>query len=118
SSEHRQRLSFGTSIIAGTRSSYYGNVARPARCVGAQLHAAASRPLLGVPADELAERHTRLEAVCGAAGASLRARLREAPSPGEALACFAAALEARLPRLRAVHPALAHALARLDQPDA
>jgi AraC-like DNA-binding protein len=109
-----QELELGTAVIGGIRSSYYVKDARPARTVGAQLHAAASLPLLGVPADELAERHTRLDDVWGAATASLRAQVREARSPEAALACFETALSARLPRLRAVHPAIACALARFD----
>jgi len=113
-SDSGQELELGTAVIGGIRSSYYVKDARPVRSIGAQLHAAASLPLLGIPADELAERHTRLDDVWGAATASLRARLQEARSPEAALACFEAALQARLPRLRAVHPAIAHALARFD----
>jgi AraC-like DNA-binding protein len=109
-----RELELGTAVIGGIRSSYYVKDARPARTIGAQLHAAASLPLLGVPADELAERHTRLDDVWGAATAALRARLQEARSPEAALTCFETALQARLPRLRAVHPAIAHALARFD----
>jgi AraC-like DNA-binding protein len=114
-SERGQPLELGTSVIGGIRSSYYVKEVRPARSVGAQLHAAASLPLLGVPAEEFAERHTRLEDVWGAAAPSLRARLQEARSPEDALARFEAALEARLPRVRALHPAIAHALARFDE---
>jgi len=114
-SEGGRELELGTAVIGGIRSSYYVKDARPARTVGAQLHAAAALPLLGVPADELAERHTRLDDVWGAAVASLRAQLRETRSPEAALGCFEAALQARLPRLRAVHPAIAYALARFDE---
>jgi len=99
------QLELGTAVIGGIRSSYYVKDARPARTVGAQLHAAASLPLLGIPADELAERHTRLDDVWGTAAASLRAQLQEARSPDAALAVFEAALSARLSRVRAVHPA-------------
>lgn len=108
-------LELGTAVIGGIRSSYYVKEVRPVRTIGAQLHAAACLPLLGVPAHELAERHTRLDDVWGGAVASLRARLWEAQSPHEALACFEAALEARLPRVRGVHPAIAHALRRFDE---
>jgi AraC-like DNA-binding protein len=114
-SDSGQELDLGTAVIGGIRSSYYVKDAHPARTVGAQLHAAASLPLLGIPASELAERHTRLDDVWGAAAESLRAQVREARSPEAALACFEAALQARLPRLRAVHPAIAHALARFDE---
>jgi AraC-like DNA-binding protein len=113
-SQGGHELELGIAVIGGIRSSYYVKDARPARTIGAQLHAAASLPLLGIPAGELAERHTRLDDVWGAATATLRARLQEAPTPEAALACFEAALSARLPRLRAVHPAIAHALACFD----
>jgi AraC-like DNA-binding protein len=114
-SEHGQALDLGTAVIGGVRSTYYVKEVRPARTIGAQLHAAASLPLLGIPAHEFADRHTRLDEVWGAAAASLRARLQDARSPADALACFEAALEARLPRLRGVHPAIAHALGRFDE---
>lgn len=113
-SESGQALELGGAVIGGVRSSYYVKDARPARTVGAQLEAAASLPLLGVPASELAERHTRLDDVWGPAAALLRERVREARSPEAALACFESALSARLPRLRALHPAVALALARFD----
>ncbi|HTV24793.1 MAG TPA: DUF6597 domain-containing transcriptional factor, partial [Polyangiaceae bacterium] len=112
--ERGAELELGGAVIGGIRSSYYVKDARPSRTVGAQLHAAASLPLLGIPADELAERHTRLDDVWGAAAASLRAQLGEIRSPDAALACFEAALQARLPRVRAVHPAIAHALGSFD----
>jgi AraC-like DNA-binding protein len=110
-SERGEALDLGVAVIGGVRSGYYVKDARPARTIGAQLQAAASLPLLGIPADELAERHTRLDEVWGAATGSLRARLQDTRSPVEALACFETALEARLPRLRGVHPAIAQALA-------
>jgi AraC-like DNA-binding protein len=114
-SELGQSFDFGTAVIGGIRAGFYVKEVGPARSVGAQLHAAACLPLLGVPAEELAERHTRLDEVWGAATASLRERLREARSPDAALTCFEAELEARLPRVRGVHPAIAHALARFDE---
>lgn len=113
--ERGRALELGTAVIGGIRSTYYAKDPRPARTVGAQLYPAASLPLLGVAADELAERHTRLDEVWGAAAGSLRARVCEARSPEAALDRFEAALQARLPRVRAVHPAVAHALARFDE---
>jgi len=113
--EDGRALELGSAVVGGIRSSYYVKDARPSRSVGAQLSAAASLPLLGIPAHELAERHTRLDELWGSEVAALRARLQDAPSPSEALARFEAALEARLPRLRGVHPAIAHALVRFDE---
>lgn len=112
--ERGQDLTFGTAVVGGMRSTYYVKELRPARTVGAQLHPAASLPLLGVPADELGERHTRLEDLWDAQAAALRTRLLEARSPADALARFEATLESRLPRARGVHPGIAHALVRFD----
>lgn len=112
--ERGEPLDIGRAVIGGVRSTYYVKDAVPARTIGAQLQAAAALPLVGVPASELADRHTRLDEVWGAAAVGLRCRLLEATSAEDALDRFEAALEARLPRVRGVHPAVAHALARFD----
>jgi len=101
----------GYAIIGGARASaYVRDVGHPVSSVGAQLRPGAAELLLGVSAAALAERHTALADVWADAGA-LRERLAEA-APERRLAVFEAALLARLPRVRGVHPAVAHALAR------
>ena len=103
----------GHAIIGGARaSSYVRDISRPSASVGAQLRPGAAELLLGVPAIELAEHHTRLDDVWGRFADELRAQLAEAPDPAARLARFEAALLARLPRVRGVHPAVAHALQR------
>lgn len=105
----------GCAVIGGTRSSFYvRDISRPSRSVGAMLHPGAALPLLGIPAETFAERHTALEEVWGPAAALVRDRLLEAGSPAAALDRFEAELAARLPRVRGVNPAVAHALARFD----
>lgn len=102
----------GCAIVGGARSTYYvRDTSRPVRSVGVMLRPGASLPLLGVPAEALAGRHTRLEELWGREAGELRERLLEAADP---LAVLEASLVSRLPRVRGVHPAVAHALARFD----
>lgn len=100
-------------IVGGARATFYvRDVSRPVRSVGAQLHPGAAALLLGVPADELAGRHTPLGDIWGRAAAEARERLLEAGSPARQLDVLESLLAARLPRIRGVHPAVAHALGR------
>ena len=103
----------GHAIVGGTRTSYYvRDVSQPTQSVGAQLHPGAAELLLGVPAGELAERHTRLDDLWGHAADEARERLALTGSPEAALDLLQILLTARLPRVRGIHPAVAHALAR------
>ena len=104
----------GLAIVGGSRSSYYlRDVSQPVRSVGAAFHPGAAGLLLGVPADELAERHTPLDELWGRVAADLRERLAEAGPIERQLDAFEALLAARLPRVRGLHPAVAGALQRL-----
>ena len=103
-----------SAVVGGARAGFYvRDVSRPVRSLGAMLHPGASVPLLGVPADELAGRHTPLDELWRDVD-GIRDRLRGLGSPQEQLATFAMILEARLPRVRGLHPAVAHALQRFD----
>jgi len=109
-----EATTIGHAIIGGARASaYVRDVSRPVRSVGAQLRPGAAELLLGVPASALAERHTVLDDVWGAAAAELRAQLAELADPDAQLDRFEAALLARVPRVRGIHPAVAEALAQL-----
>jgi len=102
----------GHAIVGGARTSYYvRDVSHPTRSVGAQLHPGAAELLLGAPAGELAERHTRLDDLWGHAAEEARERLAAAGSD-TALDLLQTLLIARLPKMRGIHPAVAHALAR------
>jgi AraC-like DNA-binding protein len=104
----------GHAVIGGARAAaYVRDTSRPASSVGAQLRPGTAELLLGVPADVLAERHTVLDDVWGAAASELRDRLASTAGAARRLDLFEAQLLARLPRLRGVHPAVAHALAQL-----
>jgi len=104
----------GHDIAGGVRAAYYlRDISRPTRSIGAQLQPAAAGPLLGVPAGELAERHTLLDDLWGRDARRIREQLLEAESPAAQLALFEDILAARLPRVRGVHPAVAQALQQL-----
>lgn len=101
----------GHGLVGGVRSGYYvRDVSQPSASVGAMLRPGACELLLGVPADELADHHTRLEDLWGTAADVARSRIAEAPTLDARLDVFEAVLLARRPRLRALHPAVAGAL--------
>lgn len=103
----------GHAVIGGARAApYIRDVSRPGRSVGAQLRAGAAA-LLGASGAALAGRHTRLDELWGSAADELRDELLELGDPVRRLDRFEAALLARLPRVRGVHPAVAHALGQL-----
>ncbi|MDM0034143.1 AraC family transcriptional regulator [Variovorax sp. J22P271] len=102
----------GHAIVGGARSAFYAReVGGPTASVGAQLCPGAAWALFGVPASSLAERHTPLDALWGAAAAEaldLLHGLRTAPAR---LAAFEALLVRRLAqRPLALHPAVAQGL--------
>ena len=102
----------GHAMIGGARSRFYvRDVSRRTCSVGAMLRPGAAPLLLGVPATELAERHTPLADLWGRAADEARERLAEEPSLDRRLDLFESILAARLPRMRAMHPAVAEALA-------
>ena len=99
-------------IVGGVRASFYvRDVSEPVCSVGAQLHPSASALLFGVPAEELAGRHTPLDDLWGTAAPEAR-QLLQVESPERQLEILEELLAARLPRVRALHPAVAHALER------
>lgn len=104
----------GHALVGGVRASFYvKDISRPVRSVGAQLHPGASHLLFGAPAGELAGRHIPLEELWGSpAAAEAREKLVEAGNPARQIDLLESLLAARLPRVHALHPAVAHALAR------
>ena len=111
--EDAEGTCFGYEVIGGARSRYcVKDVRHRGRAVGAVLAPGASLPLLGAPAEAFSERHVALADVWGRGAAELREQLRET-APERQLARFEELLAARLPRVRGLHPAVAHAIARL-----
>ena len=103
----------GLATVSGMRSeSYLREVSAPVRSVGVQLHPTACPLLLGAPADELAGRHWALEDFWGAAAARVRQQLLDGGRLERQLDLFEALLAARVPRVHALHPAVALALER------
>lgn len=106
-----------SSLVGGMRSCFYlRELQAPSCSVGAVLRPGAAECLFGgVTADALAERHTPLDALWGAAAHRLRERLLALRSPHDRLAVFEAELAARLPRVHGLHPAVASALAQFQR---
>jgi AraC-like DNA-binding protein len=106
----------GTAILGGARSTYYvRDVSEPVSSVGAELLPGAASLLLGVPADEFAERHTPLDALWGPAALEAQERLALAASHDQRFALLESIFASRLPRVRGMHPAIAEALAGFDR---
>ena len=103
-----------TMVVGGARAGYYvRDVSRPMRSVGAVLRPGAATVLFGIPADELAERHTALEDLWGAGINSMRDELASHATAGQRLDAFERMLAERLPAVRGLHPAVARALQQL-----
>jgi len=101
----------GHAIIGGARSAFYvRDISRPARSVGVQFHPGAAAQLLGVPANELMERHTPLEDLWGRTSSEMRERLALASSPDRAIDLLESFLTERLGLVRESHPSVAKAL--------
>jgi AraC-like DNA-binding protein len=108
----------GFAAVGGARSTFYvRDISTAAISVGAQLQPGAARLLFGAPAHELAERHTPLAYLWGTGAAEAHQRLLEAGTPYAMLDTLEAILAERLPRIRALHPAVAVALDRLAAAD-
>jgi AraC-like DNA-binding protein len=100
----------GDVLVGGARASFYiREISRPLCSVGAQLRPGAAQALFGVPADELAWRHVRLDDLWGPSVAPIREQLMECPVE-QRLDVFEGILAERLPHVRALHPAVARAL--------
>jgi len=110
--DDREGRTFGQAVVAGPRSAFHiKDVSSAGYAVGVQLHPAASLSLFGVLAEELAGRHVALADLWpGAAASGLREQLLQVPDPARQLDVLEEALARRLPRVQAMHPAVATAL--------
>ena len=106
---------FYRGAVAGMRSAYYvKDIARSACTVGASLRPGACEALFGIPADEVSGRHVALEDLWGNEARCLSERLQETNDFERRLEVFESFLANRLPRVSAIHPAIAHALSRFS----
>jgi AraC-like DNA-binding protein len=103
----------GRAVVGGVRASYcVKDISEPASSVGAQLHAGAAEILFGMPADELAERHTLLDDLWGRSATLILDQLADIRSLERRLDLFESTLMSRVTSIRRLHPAVAHALTR------
>ena len=104
-------------VVGGARASHYvRDVSKPVHAVGAQLLPGATRALFGVPEDSLAGRHTALDDFVGRSVVeAMRERLLAERTPTGRLDLFESMLRARVREACAIHPAVAHALVRLEE---
>lgn len=102
----------GRAVVGGARVSPYVRGLGPAASVGALLRPGTAAHLFGTTAGELADRHTPLDALWGAATDGAIERIGAFPTAAERLDAFEAILASRLPAVRGLHPAVAHALGR------
>jgi AraC-like DNA-binding protein len=96
-------------VIAGPRTAAHLKELTPSASVGAQLRPGAAQLLFPDP-PAISDRHIPLQCAWGAAAARLVDQLQSEPDLERRIDLLEAALLARLPRLRAVHPAITHAL--------
>jgi len=105
----------GFAVVGGARAmAYQKEVRRPATSVGAQLRPGAVQALFGVPAHELAFRHTDLRELWGALADETRERLAGETTAQARLDRLERVLLARSRRLHGLHPAVAQALLALS----
>ncbi|RZJ24351.1 MAG: AraC family transcriptional regulator [Haliea sp.] len=83
------RQNLGHAVVGGARAaSYLKAWSPPGETIGVQLRAGAAYSLFGLPADELAGRHVRLDALWGADAHALREQLQATPTAGAKLRCL------------------------------
>lgn len=108
----------GHAIVGGVRTTFYvREISEPAFSVGAQLNPGAAGVLFGMPADELAERHTRLDDLWGSSAALAREQLLDARGSEQQLDMLESVLASRLPKVKGIHPAVAQALEQFTTTD-
>jgi AraC-like DNA-binding protein len=115
--QDRSGRCFGRAVVIGARSSsYLRDTAQPSRSVGAHFRPGGACALLGVPAHELAGRHTPLDDLWARRASLAHEHLADATDAEERLDRFEALLLARLPSQRSPQGLVAHALTRLAAP--
>lgn len=106
----------GHTLVGGARCrAYIRDISNPSCSVGAMLEPGAAQVLFGVPATELADRHTCLEDLWGPTANTIREQLGELPTAEERVSFLECVLLGRLPPMKALHPAVAEALHLLRQ---
>jgi len=105
----------GQAVVGGARSTFYiKDITRPSCSVGAMLRPGAAELLFDATADDLAQRHTRLDELWGRAAHLAHEQLLEAGRLEQQLAILETLLASRLPVVRGLHPAIAYALEHFE----
>jgi len=108
---HDEFRSWTRGIVHGPQSSYYVTGPKPrGQVIGVSFQAGMAGAILGVPLDELQDRHVCIEDIWGSHATDLRERLATAPTPRAAIDILERALIARMQRPLLLHPAVAQAL--------
>ncbi|MFC4311289.1 helix-turn-helix domain-containing protein [Steroidobacter flavus] len=109
-------------VIHGPQSRYYlAGPKPPGVVVGASFRVGMAAEILGVPLDELRDRHVSIEELWGYRGLELHERLAAIREPMAVCRALEAELIARIRRPLLIHPAIAYALhassvsARVDE---
>jgi AraC-like DNA-binding protein len=108
---HYDFRSWTRGIVHGPQSSYYVTGPKPrGQVIGVSFQAGMAGAILGVPLDELQDRHVGIEDIWGSRATDLRERLATAPTAQAAIDILERALIARMQRPLLLHPAVAQAL--------
>jgi AraC-like DNA-binding protein len=111
SDRHHDLRSWTRGIVHGPQSTYYVTGPKPkGRVIGVSFRAGMAGVILGVPLDELQDRHVCIEDIWGSRATELRERLATAPTAQAAISIFERDLIARLQQPLLLHPAVAQAL--------
>ncbi len=112
--DRAQWHSWNRGVIHGPQSRYYiAGPKPPGRVVGASFRVGMAAELVGVPLDELRDRHVSIEELWGYRGLELQERLAAIREPMDVCRALEAELIARIRRPLLIHPAIAYAL-RVD----
>lgn len=104
-------MSFEGAVVHGPQSRYFVLDARSdVHVIGVHFVPGGGAALLGVAAQELADRHIALTDLWGTRAHTLRAELLEAPTPAAKFALLEQEFRARLRPQPLVHPAISFAL--------
>lgn len=104
-------------VIHGPQSRYYiAGPKPPGVVVGASFRVGMAAEILGLPLDELRDRHVSIEELWGYRGLEMQERLAAIREPMDVCRALEAELTARIRRPLLIHPAIAYAL-RADRFD-
>lgn len=107
----RVGMSFEGAVVHGAQSRYFVlDARRDTHVIGVHFRPGGGAALLGVPAQELTDRHVALEDIWGARLRTLREQLLEAPTAAAKFAVLEQEFRARLRPAPLVHPAISFAL--------